>query len=87
MRAARKLASMKLTLPTPWLRVYDELKKRQKRCVLLDADVFLFSGLADLWGHFARFDAEAFQSYIYDVTHLRANIFFCHGRKIATVRT
>ena len=35
-RAARKLPSMKMTLPPAWLRVYDELKKRQKRCLPLE---------------------------------------------------
>ena len=35
-RAARKLPSMKMTLPPAWLRVYDELKKRQKRVLPLE---------------------------------------------------
>ena len=35
-RAARKLPSMKMTLPPAWLRVYDELKQRQKRCLPLE---------------------------------------------------
>ena len=32
-RAARKLPSMKMTLPSAWLRVHDALRKLQKRCV------------------------------------------------------
>ena len=35
-RAARKLPSMKLTLPPAWLRVLDALKKRKERCVQLE---------------------------------------------------
>ena len=35
-RAARKLPSMQMTLPPAWLRVHDELKQRQKRCLPLE---------------------------------------------------